>query len=104
YSRRDDLEEREEKGAQMRYSVECLRPGVRLAHGLTFRTPDPVLRGCVWQAVARVATQRLGGMGAKGHGAFTWTWEPNADEVSAYVAHVETTRDAIREALGGAGV
>lgn len=99
YSRRDDLDEREEKGAQMRYSVECLRPGVRLAHGLRLRTTDPILRGCLWRAVERVAEQRMGGLGAKGHGRFTWTWQPDRAAIAAYADHIETCREGIRAIL-----
>jgi CRISPR type IV-associated protein Csf2 len=99
YSRRDDLDEREEKGAQMRYSVECLRPGVRLTHGLRLRTTDPILRGCLWCAVQRVSEQRMGGLGAKGHGRFSWTWHPDAAAIETYVAHVETCREGIRAIL-----
>lgn len=101
YARKDDLVDRDAgaQGAQMRYSVECLRPGVRLAHGLSFRTADVLVRGCVWDAVARVAEQRLGGKGATGHGAFRWTWTPDVDQVAAYHAHVDTHAEALRERL-----
>lgn len=106
YSRRDDLEDREARGentsaVQMRYSVECLRPGVRLAHGLVLRTTDAVLRGCLWRAVELVAQARMGGKGGTGHGRFAWTWEPAPEEIAAYAAHVETHRDRIRDHLAG---
>jgi hypothetical protein len=107
YTRRDDLEDRDARKAdesvvQMRYSVECLRPGSRLAHGLRFRTTDPVLRGCLWRAVAIVAESRMGGMGGRGHGRFSWTWEPEGDEIAAYVKHVEEHSARIRDLISGA--
>jgi hypothetical protein len=104
YSRRDDLEEREasdESKVQMRYSVECLRAGVTLAHGLVLRTQDPVLRGCLWRSIERVSASRMGGKGATGHGRFMWTWEPQQEAIDAYAKHVEEHAQRIRDLLLG---
>ena len=72
-------------------------PGV--LSGLRLRTTDPILRGCLWRAVERVAEQRMGGLGAKGHGRFTWTWQPDRAAIAAYADHIETCREGIRAIL-----
>lgn len=102
YTHRDDRSDREEKSrTQMRYSVECLVPGLMLRHGARLHTDDPLLQGCFWDAVARVARERaIGGRGAVGHGRFSWTWQPDASLVDAYREHLREIAPQVRDFLG----
>lgn len=102
YTRRDDRDDRDEKSrTQMRMTVEAISPGVKLQHGAVLRTTDPVITGCFWDAVTRVAkTRAMGGKGAVGHGSFTWTWEAPEGAVDAYRAHLEAVKDEAWSFLG----
>jgi hypothetical protein len=102
YTHHDDRRDRDEKSrTQMRYSVECLAAGVQLAHGARLYTDDPILIGCFWDAVDRVARERpLGGRGAIGHGRFTWTWQPDRDLIDRYREHLVEIAPRVREFLG----
>lgn len=90
YTRRDDradeLGEEESSPVQMRYSHEALVPGTRLLHGAVLRRRDPLIVGCLADAMA-TCTQwsTLGGRSAIGHGRFRWSWEEWAQEQSAEV-------------------
>lgn len=98
YTHRDDRDDRDEKSnVQMRYSVECLVPGTRLRHGAHLTTDDEVAVGCWWDAVARLAGERrVGGMGAVGHGAFSWTWQAPDGAVDRYRGFLADNQDQIR--------
>jgi hypothetical protein len=108
YTRRDDraADQGEQRSpTQMRYSFEALIPGTRLLHGAVLRTHDPVLTGCLADAIA-VCTdwQTLGGRAAIGHGRFTWTWTELVDrwggEIDAYRQHLTDHAGEIRAILG----
>lgn len=108
YTRRDDRSDDladDRSPVQMRYSYEALVPGTRLYHGLVVRTTDPLMLGCLADAVATCTQWRtLGGRAAIGHGRYTWTWEQtiadaHGDEAEAYRRHVRDHADEIRELL-----
>lgn len=109
YTRHDDraseLGTGEKSPVQMRYSYEALIPGTRLLHGLVLQSTDPLLRGCLADAVSICTEwQTLGGRAAIGHGRFTWTWQADlaerwADEAAAYRDLLATNQAKIREAL-----
>jgi hypothetical protein len=102
YAHRDDRDDREERSrTQMRYTVECLIPGVRLAHGATLRSDSIHVAGCFWDAVERVAAEnRIGGKGATGHGRFEWTWRAPDGLVEAYREHLSGIADQAASFLG----
>ncbi len=102
YTRRDDRDDREETSrTQMRYTVEAISPGTLMQHGARLRTSDPILVGCFWDAVERVARERgMGGKSAVGHGRFSWTWTAPDGAVDAYRDHVREHRDEAWAALG----
>src|SRR5690606_11524641 len=108
YTRRDDRSDDlgdDRSPVQMRYSYEALVPGTRLYHGLVVRTTDPLMLGCLADAVATCTQWRtLGGRAAIGHGRYTWTWEQTiadgfAEEAEAYRQHVRDHAGEIRDLL-----
>lgn len=108
YTRKDDRPPQAEGNdhvQQMRYTFEALIPGTRLLHGFTLRTHDPVMRGCLADAILTCTEwQALGGRSAIGHGRFTWTAAAWAHETEAHVAayreHVTDQQTDIRRLLG----
>lgn len=108
YTRRDDRTDDlggDGSPVQMRYSFEALVPGTRLHHGLVLRSTDPLIRGCLADAVETCSTwQSLGGRAAIGHGRYTWTWEQTigrdlAAEADRYRDHIHAHADEIRDIL-----
>lgn len=107
YSRRDDrtdMLEGESSDVQMRYQFEALIPGTRLLHGLVLQSRNPVLAGCLADAIATCSEwQKLGGRGAIGHGRFRWDLEQWArtqtDAIDAYQQHVVEHADRARDFL-----
>lgn len=109
FTRRDDLAgdraADEKSPSQMRFTFEALIPGTRLLHGVTLRTTEPLLIGCLADAVETCTSQQsLGGRSAIGHGRFTWTlaaWAAEqAEHVSAYRKHLADHAGEIRDLLG----
>lgn len=107
YTRRDDRAEENEGASetQMRYTFEALVPGTELLHGCVLRTTDPLLAGCLADAVARCDGTPLGGRGAIGHGHTRWDWTDtiaaaHAGEAEEYRAHLAARASEIRELLG----
>ena len=101
YARRDERVRDEKSRTQMRYTVECLAAGTMLAHGARLYTDDPVLIGCFWDAVDRVASERsLGGRGAIGHGRFKWTWTAPEGIVDEYQERLSEMREETSRFLG----
>lgn len=107
YTRRDDRAEENDgpSEVQMRYTFEALVPGTLLLHGCVVRTTDPLLVGCLADAVARSDGVPLGGRGAIGHGHTRWDWTgtiaaAHADQADGYRAHLADHAGEIRALLG----
>ena len=101
YSRRDDLEEKQEKApdkAQMQYHVEVMKPGTRLSHFFALSSVSDLEMAAFWRGVRLLAeTGHLGGMKSKGHGRFEWSYKPESE--AAYAKHLEKNSDKIKELI-----
>ena len=99
YSRKDDLEEQSEETtdkAQMQYHVECMRPGVELHHGFSTKGATDLEVACFWRGLRLLGESGyLGGLSAKGHGRFSWTYE-YGDE-GLYAAFLEDRKKDVVE-------
>lgn len=98
YSRRDDLEEKQEKPkdkAQMQYHIEVIKAGTKLSHFFALSNETNIEIAAFWRGVRLLGESgHLGGMRAKGHGRFEWSYK--IDDESIYVKHLEENKKEIK--------
>lgn len=111
YTRRDDLEDPQDKrgdddsAQQMKYTIECLSAGTELVHEFILRHPNEIELSCFGAVLRKFeADPFLGGKSGVGHGKVRLAYEPawpdpepyyeymavNRDEIVAYVRGMET--------------
>jgi len=101
YSRRDDLEEKQEKSsdkAQMQYHVEVMKPGTQLFHFFALSESTDVEKAAFWRGLRLLEESgHLGGMRSKGHGKFRWTYKKGDETAYAkLLERKEEIKDVIR--------
>lgn len=132
YTRRDDLEDakfvgaekKEEKSAdlfeeepdkkkkpekkeaqQMKYTIECLVPGVELYHTICLNMVDEIEESCFGYAIREFTKDgKLGGKSGTGHGQCAYDYSPAWPEPTAYIDYVRQNKDEIIkyvEKIGG---
>jgi len=109
YTRRDDLEDKAERGdddqaTQMKYSVECLSPGTLLVHEFVIEDASEVEASCFGHLMKRFEAEPiLGGRSAIGHGKVQLAYEPAWPDPAPYLAYVEERHKEMRQFVEGMG-
>jgi hypothetical protein len=101
YTRRDDLEDRPERGEdeqrqQMKYTVEVLVPGVVLDHTIHAEGCNELELSCLGRMMRLLEEDgSLGGMSGKGHGKVKFEYEGSWPDPASYLAFLSEKKDAI---------
>jgi hypothetical protein len=105
YTRRDDLEDREgdKQGAQqMKYTIECLAPGVRLHHTFTLTQANQIEQSCFGHVMSLLAIDPvLGGKSGVGHGKVALSYAPEFPDPAPYLKYLEDNKESIAKYVNG---
>lgn len=102
YTRRDDLEDREEErkkddGAQqMKYNIEVLTPGVELQHNISLFHCNEIEQACFGYAMSALIEKGiLGGKSGTGHGRVQFNYSPEFPNAKPYLDFLKKEKDAV---------
>lgn len=98
YTRRDGLEDKESKEDihQMKYTIECLAPGVQLQHSIMKENLTEVEESCFNQAMAKMVEDgMLGGKTGIGHGSVKMEYSPKFEMNSKYSDYLDNNTTTI---------
>jgi hypothetical protein len=102
YTRRDDLEDPQEKrgdddtAQQMRYTIECLSTGTELVHEFLLHHPTDIDLACFGAVIRNFEEDpMLGGKSGVGHGKVRLAYEPAWPDPQPYYEYMDAHRDEI---------